>query len=112
MLLRDNKNISPRHNILSNVQNKSFVLHEKQFYVEAKSWMLHKMSSGVDKNKLMLHKKWFYVKQKKVDVARKSVSCRQEQDDAAQKNYFELKKVLNFSGTARLRNTHTFHNKN
>ena len=44
----------------------------------------------------MLHEKLFYVKEKKIDVARKSVSCRQKQDGAAQKNYFVLKKVINF----------------
>ena len=44
----------------------------------------------------MLHKKLFYVKPKVADVARKSVSCRQKQDDAAQKNYFVLKKFINF----------------
>ena len=49
----------------------------------------------------MLHEKLFDVKQKQVDAAQKSVSCRQKQDDAAQKNYFVLKKVITFYGTAR-----------
>ena len=42
LLLRDNKNISSCHNILSNVQNKNFVLHEKQFCVKTKRLMLHR----------------------------------------------------------------------
>ena len=36
LLLRDNKNMSPLHNILNNIQNKNYVLHEKQFCVDKK----------------------------------------------------------------------------
>ena len=42
LLLRDNKNISPRYHILNDVQNKNLVLHKKQFCVETESLTLHK----------------------------------------------------------------------
>ena len=42
LLLRDNKNISPWHNILKDDQNKNLVLREKQFCVETKSLTLHR----------------------------------------------------------------------
>ena len=42
LLLRENKNTSPRLNILNGVQNKNLVLHEKQFCVKTKCLTLHK----------------------------------------------------------------------
>ena len=42
LLLRENKNTSPRHNILNDIQNKNLVLHEKQFCVEKISLTLHR----------------------------------------------------------------------
>ena len=95
-VIRNNKNISPWHNILNDAQNKHLVLHEKQFCVKTKSLTLHKKQCGVDKNKLMLHEKVFHINKNKLMLHKKSISCRKKQDDSAPKKYFALEKVIFF----------------
>ena len=95
-VIRNNKNISPWHNILNDAQNKHLVLHEKQFCVKTKSLTLHKKQCGVDKNKLMLHEKVFHINKNKLMLHKRSISCRKKQDDSAPKKYFVLKKVIFF----------------
>ena len=84
LLLRDNKNISPWHIILNNVQNKK--------------------QSGVDNNKLMLQEKVFHVNKKKLMFENKLFHADKNKMMLHKKNILCLEKLLNFSGTWRHKN--------
>ena len=81
LLLCDNKNISPWHNIL-NTSKQKFGVARKIILCWNK--------------KFDVTQKVICCRQKRVNVARKSVSCRQKQDDAASKKYFLRWKVIIF----------------
>ena len=86
LLLCNNKNISPWHNILNDVEYKNLVLKWKVWRC-TKSNLVSAKTCWCCTKKYLCH-------QKKVHVARKSISCWQKQDDAASKKYFVYKKVI------------------
>ena len=86
LLLRDNKNISLLRKILNNVKNKNLVFHEKQFCVETNCLMLHK-KLFISTKKRWCYAKVFHVNKNKMMLWKEKV--------------FALKKLINYSRTAR-----------
>ena len=78
------KYMSPWHNILNNVQNKSLVLHEKQFCVETKSLMLHEKVFHVDKNNW-----WWWCTKKNILCSKKLLIFFLERRDISLRRVFK-----------------------
>ena len=100
LLLCDNKNIWPWHNILNYVQNKIWCCTKNNFVLKQKVWCCTK-SNLVSIKTCWCCRKSISYHQKKVNVAQKSISYRQKQDNAALKKNILCAKKLFFSGTAR-----------
>ena len=64
LLLCDNENISPWHNILNNVQNKNLVLAKNNFASKQKVWCCTKNNFMSTEKKLILQKKMYLMSTK------------------------------------------------